>query len=87
MNVHQEAKFASKWSDPNHPVNHGGPLCVLTGGKFSRDAKKYEAQKAKNLAENRAGDDPGAVSGIKGLKRKLQEVNTISVCSLMNKIS
>lgn len=61
-------QFASRWSDPNHPVNKSGPLGVLTGGKYSRDAKKQEEKQKANLAAGRPGDH-----GSGGIARRLQE--------------
>lgn len=42
-----EKKFASRFSDPNHPINSGSIVSLLTGGHFDPHAKKraYKAQR------------------------------------------
>ncbi|KAL2428750.1 Burnettramic acids biosynthesis cluster protein E [Exophiala dermatitidis] len=44
-----EKKFASRFSDPNHPANSGTILGLVTGGKFDPKAKR-RGQRAQELA-------------------------------------
>jgi hypothetical protein len=38
----EEPKFASIFSDPNHTINQGGALNILTGGYLHKGAKKLQ---------------------------------------------
>ena len=73
LNVLPRQKFSSRYADPSHAVNKGGPLAVLTGGKISFDNRKREKQERENLATGRPKDQ--GTDGVAGaIKRKLQEV-------------
>jgi hypothetical protein len=39
-----EKKFASRFSDPNHPINSGSLIALATGGHFDPKAKKRAAR-------------------------------------------
>jgi len=47
-----EKKFASRYSDPNHPANSGTILGLLTGGKFDPKAKR-RGERAQRRAHRR----------------------------------
>src|SRR5689334_8135284 len=47
-----EKKFASRFSDPNHPANSGTILGLLTGGNFDPAAKK-RGRRAERRARRR----------------------------------
>ncbi|EXJ87459.1 hypothetical protein A1O3_04419 [Capronia epimyces CBS 606.96] len=47
-----DKKFASRFSDPNHPANSGSLLALLTGGKFDPKAKK-RGRRAQRRARRR----------------------------------
>jgi hypothetical protein len=61
--------FSSRYADPNHPVNKGGPLCVLTGGKISPDNKKRERREQHERNVVAYGGQPSAKKD--GLKKRL----------------
>lgn len=46
--VPQEKKFASRYSDPNHPANSGTILGLLTGGKFDPKARRRGQRAQRN---------------------------------------
>ena len=62
-------EFSSRFADPNHPVNKGGPLCVLTGGAISKDNKKRERKEREAKEDIAAGRTPKSSGG--GFKKKL----------------
>ncbi|KAJ6032594.1 hypothetical protein N7540_003326 [Penicillium herquei] len=37
----QRKKFASRYNDPDHPVNNGRLISVITGGRIGKTPKKY----------------------------------------------
>ena len=39
LNVAPRKEFASRWADPNHPVNKGGLITVITGGAIDPEAR------------------------------------------------
>jgi hypothetical protein len=49
----QMPQFSSRFADPNHAVNKGGPLEVLTGGNMKLTAHLAEKKEAKNMADGR----------------------------------
>jgi hypothetical protein len=49
----QMPQFSSRFADPNHAVNRGGPLEVLTGGNVKLTAHLAGKKEAKNMAEGR----------------------------------
>ena len=40
----QEHKFASRYADPNHPVNSGSPIALLTGGVINPKSRNQQEQ-------------------------------------------
>ena len=48
-------EFASRWADPNHPVNQGGLLTVLSGGAISPGARQ---QQRREYRASRTGRTP-----------------------------
>ncbi|KAJ9616352.1 hypothetical protein H2200_000070 [Cladophialophora chaetospira] len=65
-------EFSSRYADPNHAVNKGGPLAVLTGGKVSLQAREQKKKEQENLAAGRPLDEgTGGIVG--GLKRLVRE--------------
>ncbi|KAI1611855.1 hypothetical protein EDD36DRAFT_419726 [Exophiala viscosa] len=69
LNVMPKKEFSSRFADPNHPVNKGGPLCVLTGGAISKDNKKRERKEREAKEDIAAGRTPKSSNG--GFKKKL----------------
>ena len=45
----QEHKFASRFADPNHPVNSGHPIALLTGGLINPKAAQEKLQRQGGL--------------------------------------
>ncbi|KAK5049362.1 hypothetical protein LTR84_004291 [Exophiala bonariae] len=61
------AKFASRFSDPNHPVNSGHPLALLTGGKF-RNSDDVKMRLVQLTGRQSAPSSEGrVVSGVKSM--------------------
>lgn len=50
--VPQEKKFASRYSDPNHPANSGTIMGLLTGGRFDPKARR-RGERAQRRANRR----------------------------------
>lgn len=48
-------EFASRWADPNHPVNQGGLLTVLSGGAINPGARR---QQQRDYRAARTGKTP-----------------------------
>lgn len=80
LNVAPRKEFASRWADPNHPVNQGGLVTVLTGGAISPGARRQQKRDYRDSRRGRpsvlgrreqlAGGPGGAIGAA---KRKLQE--------------
>ncbi|KAK4943273.1 hypothetical protein LTR10_017116 [Elasticomyces elasticus] len=71
LNITPKKEFSSRFADPNHPVNKGGPLCVLTGGAISKDNKKRERKEREAKEDIAAGRQPKSNGGLK--KKLLSE--------------
>jgi len=80
LNVATQKEFASRWADPNHPVNQGGLVTVLTGGAISPGACRQQRRDYRNARRGRPSvierreqlaGGPGGVLG--AAKRKLHE--------------
>ncbi|KAF2501323.1 hypothetical protein BU16DRAFT_613242 [Lophium mytilinum] len=79
LNVLPEEKFASIFSDPNHPMHKGGPLNTLTGGYLYK-GKQMLNDKGMGSAlplkmKIQGGHDGGGVGGTRGraMKRVIGE--------------
>jgi hypothetical protein len=83
-------KFASRYSDPNHPANSGGIMALVTGGAFDPRAKlllkradgrarltgqQLSEQDRQNIAMGRGG--PGARQGILTSVRKVMKEDVL----------
>lgn len=66
---HAEERVLLPVRRSDHPVNKGGPLCVLTGGAISKDNKKRERKEREAKQDIAAGRTPKSSNG--GLKKKL----------------
>ena len=55
LNVAPRKEFASRWADPNHPVNKGGLVTVLTGGVISPEARLQQRREHRNNRRGREG--------------------------------
>jgi hypothetical protein len=81
LNVLPQEKFASSFSDPNHPMHKGGPLNTLTGGYLYK-GKQALTDKGMGAAmplrmKIQGGHDGGGVGGTRGraIKRIIGEVS------------
>lgn len=79
LNVLPQEKFASCFSDPNHPMHKGGPLNTLTGGALYK-GKQMLNNKGMGAAlplkmRIQGGHDGGGVGGTRGraIKRVIGE--------------
>jgi hypothetical protein len=74
-----QPKFASRFSDPNHPVNSGSLIALLTGGvlnpaarrkqKRERRALKREYKDARRVARGRLPRGPRRQRGPNGQRK------------------
>lgn len=55
LNVQQERKFASRFSDPNHPANSGSLVALLSGGTI--DTSESDRAKMQRRARKRQFND------------------------------
>jgi hypothetical protein len=60
LNVYGERRFASRFSDPNHPANSGSLVALLSGGKI--DTTEADRAKAERRARKRQYKDMRRVS-------------------------
>ena len=76
LNAQPAPEFASRWADPNRPVNQGGLLGVLSGGminpKGHRRQRRQGSQTAVGISTPSNGQKRTGMVG--GLKRKLMEM-------------
>lgn len=88
LHVGPRQEFSSRFADPNHPVNNGGLITLLTGGVYSPAARKRERRalrdarraemglpprgRRKSSARSETGQKGGLLSSA---KRKLHEVS------------
>ncbi|KAI4213213.1 MAG: hypothetical protein LQ351_004159 [Letrouitia transgressa] len=86
LHVGPRQEFSSRFADPNHPVNNGGLITLLTGGVYSPAARKRERRalrdarraemglpprgRRKSSARSETGQKGGLLSSA---KRKLHE--------------
>lgn len=80
LNVAPRREFASRWADPNHPVNQSRLVIMLSGGALSPGAGRPQKRDSRvsrrgrpSVLERREqlAGGPGGVMG--AAKRKLQE--------------
>ena len=55
LTVHSERKYASRFSDPDHPANSGSLVALLSGGNI--DTREADAAKAQRRALKRQYND------------------------------
>ena len=63
-------EFASRWADPNHPVNQGGLLNVLSGGVINPRARleqkrEYRAARTGRMPANQQQKNQGLIGKVK----------------------
>jgi hypothetical protein len=82
LNLGPKEEFSSIFADPNHPINKGGSLNVITGGYLYKGAQKLR-ESGKGAAipfklSRQAGKDGEGVGGTRGraIKRLIGEVSS-----------
>ena len=88
LNVAPRQEFSSRFADPNHPVNQGGIITLLTGGAISPSARRQGRRDLRNARRAEVGlparrrksrgtsPSPGRKGGmLSAAKRKLHEVS------------
>ncbi len=75
LNVKPAPEFASRWADPNHAVNQGGLLGVLSGGMINPKVRRRQRRRGRRTAMGMSTNSNGQqrTGMIGGVKRKLQE--------------
>ncbi|KAL9042519.1 MAG: hypothetical protein Q9214_003756 [Letrouitia sp. 1 TL-2023] len=58
LNVAPRQEFSSRFADPNHPVNNGGLITLLTGGVYSPAARKRERRGLRDARRAEMGLPP-----------------------------
>jgi hypothetical protein len=83
LNIGPKEGFSSIFADPNHPINKGGSLNVLTGGYPYKGTQKLRQNGAGAVlpfkVSRQAGKDGGGVGGTRGrtIKRLIGEVSFV----------
>ena len=81
LNVAPAPKFASRYSDPNHPASSGSLIALVTGGALN--PRELRA-KNKDARRERMGKSPsrrGAAGGRKKAKKGIKKLLSVVCCN------
>ena len=77
LNLQPAPRFASRWADPNHPVNQGGVHGVLSSAVVDPKVRRRQRRQNRRVAMGRSTNANGQqrTGMVGGLKLKLHEVS------------